>query len=97
MFKAAIIVCVYMLILSIILFAMMGVDKRRARKGGRNRIPEAALFRMAGLGGAVGGWIAMYVFRHKTKHTSFKVFFPALALVDLAILLVLCLKNSIQM
>ena len=62
----------------------MGVDKYRAIRR-RWRIPEATLFILALGGGACGGTVGMYSFRHKTKHWYFAVFFPLLALAQLAL------------
>ena len=62
----------------------MGVDKYRAIRR-RWRIPEAMLFILALVGGACGGTVGMYSFRHKTKHWYFAVFFPLLALAQLAL------------
>ena len=36
--------------------------------------------------GALGGTLGMYVFRHKTKHWYFKLFFPLMLLVQAAVL-----------
>jgi len=60
---------------NLISFALMGADKSRARKGQR-RIPEKTLFLAAGCFGALGGVAGMQVFRHKTKHWYFQLFFP---------------------
>ena len=62
----------------------MGVDKYKAIRR-RWRIPEATLFILALIGGAGGGTVGMYSFRHKTKHWYFAVFFPLLALAQLAL------------
>ena len=70
--------------MSVLGFAVMGIDKSKAKKG-QWRIKEAVLFAFAILGGAVGSTLGMYVFRHKTKHWYFAVFFPLLALVDIAL------------
>lgn len=71
-------------IMSIIGFTLMGVDKVKAKKG-EWRIKEATLFAFAIFFGAVGSTLGMLVFRHKTKHWYFAVFFPLLALVDVAL------------
>ncbi len=76
---------VYLGIVSLVLFIMMGHDKRQARRGGR-RVPEKRLFAVAALGGALGGWLGMHAFHHKTRHWYFKFGFPALALLYLAAL-----------
>ena len=77
-------VAIYFLAINIVLFVVMGVDKYRAIRQ-RWRIPEATLFILALVGGACGGTVGMYSFRHKTKHWYFAVFFPLLALAQLAL------------
>ena len=77
-------VAIYFLAINIVLFVVMGVDKYRAISR-RWRIPEATLFILALVGGACGGTVGMYSFRHKTKHWYFAVFFPLLALAQLAL------------
>lgn len=77
-------VCLYiawLLLLSVILFAVMGRDKRLARAR-RRRVSEASLFLLALAGGALGGVLGMQIFRHKTQHTKFVLGFPALALLQ---------------
>ena len=69
---------------SLILFIAMGLDKLRAKRGAW-RIPERTLFWLAALGGGIGGVIGMSVFHHKTKHNSFKVGFPLLTVLNLAV------------
>lgn len=82
---------VYLGIVSLVLFIMMGHDKRQARRGGR-RVPEKRLFAVAALGGALGGWLGMHAFHHKTRHWYFKFGFPALALLYLAALAFIFIK-----
>ena len=77
-------VTIYFLAINIVLFVVMGVDKYRAIRR-RWRSPEATLFILALVGGACGGTVGMYSFRHKTKHWYFAVFFPLLALAQLAL------------
>lgn len=68
-------------VMSLITFAMMGIDKHRA-KAGKWRIRERTLFIAAFCLGAIGGTAGMRVFHHKTKHWYFKVFFPLLAVLQ---------------
>lgn len=70
-------------LMSLILFVVMGIDKSAA-KGKRRRVPEKTLFLLAALGGGLGGVLGMSVFRHKTKHISFRLGMPALLLLNLA-------------
>lgn len=74
----------YLLIINVIGVLIMYVDKQKAKRG-QYRIPEATLWKVAFAGGAVGTTIGMKIFRHKTKHTSFKVGFPAVALLESAL------------
>lgn len=71
--------------MNVIAFILMGTDKVKAKLDKR-RIPEKVLFLFAILFGAIGGTIGMYSFRHKTRHWYFAVFFPALAILQLALL-----------
>jgi len=63
-------VVAYILGFGLITFLTYGYDKFRAVRHGR-RVPELALQSLSVLGGALGGWAGMLVWRHKTKHTSF--------------------------
>ena len=83
---------VLLAVMSVFLFAMMGIDKGKARRG-TWRIPEKTLFVFALLGGAVGGTAGMFLFRHKTKHLSFRLGFPLLAAAQLALLARLWMKS----
>ncbi len=74
----------WLALMSLVLFAVMGADKRRAKAGAR-RVPEKTLFLLALLGGAIGGVLGMRVFHHKTKHWYFAWGFPILALLQLAL------------
>ena len=71
----------YLAAVNLAAFALMGLDKRRARRGAW-RISEKALFLPAVLGGALGGLLGMRVFHHKTKHWYFRFGMPALLIVQ---------------
>lgn len=71
----------YLAAVNLAAFALMGLDKRRARRGAW-RISEKALFLPAVLGGALGGLLGMRVFHHKTKHWYFRFGLPALLILQ---------------
>ena len=79
----------YLLVINLEGFALMGIDKSRARRG-RRRIAEATLFIVAALGGSLGVLCGMYAFRHKPLHTSFTVGIPLLLFFQ-AVLITLAL------
>ena len=80
-----VILLLWVLIMSLAAFALFGMDKRKAKRGGW-RIPERTLFSAAILGGTPGAMLGMKVFHHKTKHWYFKVFFPVLLVMQVALL-----------
>ena len=75
----------YLLIINVISYTAMGMDKYRAVKQ-QWRIPEKTLFLFALLGGSAGGLFGMYFFRHKTLHKKFSVGFPLLLIVQCLLL-----------
>ena len=78
------ILAIYFLIMNIAGFFSMGIDKNRAKKN-KWRIPEKRLFLIAILGGSLGSILGMQVFRHKTKHTSFKIGMPCIFILQVII------------
>ena len=79
---------IYLAVVNIAAFMLMGIDKRRAKRGAW-RIPERTLFLPAILGGSLGAILGMQVFRHKTRHRQFTVGMPLILLVQLAVVGVL--------
>lgn len=75
---------IYILIMNIIGFCLMGLDKHRARTR-QWRVPENILFGAALLGGSAGAWAGMYVFHHKTRHWYFVVGIPLILAAQLAL------------
>lgn len=79
------ILLVVLIMMNLLAFALMGIDKAKA-KAGAWRIPEKTLFLVTALFGGLGGTLGMSFFRHKTKHWYFKLGFPALLVVQIALL-----------
>lgn len=57
---------------SLLTFCLYVADKNKAKKG-KWRIPESSLLGFSLLGGGLGGYLAMFAVRHKTKHWYFHV------------------------
>ena len=72
-------------VMNVVAFTLIGIDKRRARRGAW-RISERALFMTTACFGGLGGVLGMKVFHHKTQHWYFRVFFPVLLVLQIAIL-----------
>lgn len=79
-----IIVLAYLVIVNVVGFVLMFVDKKRAQNN-QWRIKEATLFLTAAIGGSIGSMLGMKVFRHKTKHLSFMIGMPAIFIVQMAL------------
>ena len=61
---------IYLIVISIITYFTYASDKRKAQKG-KWRIREKTLLLLSFFGGAVGGYLAMHLKYHKTKHWYF--------------------------
>ncbi|WP_042474780.1 DUF1294 domain-containing protein [Bacillus ndiopicus] len=81
-------VLAYVAVMSLILCILMYSDKSRAVNK-KWRIAEKTLFIVAIFGGAIGGVLGMYLFRHKTRHNLFAFGFPLLAAVQTYLLVTL--------
>ena len=78
----------YFIAINIITFIAFGVDKQKAIEQ-KSRIRIITLLGLSFIGGAIGGWIAMYTFRHKTKKDYFTVGLPLIVLMHIVVILYL--------
>ena len=72
-------------VLNAVSFGLMAYDKQCARLK-KWRVPEKTLFLATPCFGGLGGLLGMTVMRHKTKHWYFRLFFPLLLVLQLALL-----------
>ena len=82
---------VYLLIVNVIAFFAMGIDKWKAKKDAW-RIPESTLMALVLIGGGIGGIAGMYTFHHKTKKPKFYIGFPAMLVLEIAVLIWILVK-----
>ena len=75
-------IIIYLVIINLIAFLTMWLDKRKAEKG-KWRIPENSLLLLVLLGGGIGGIAGMYTFRHKTKKMRFTIGFPIILISEI--------------
>ena len=76
---------IYLIIINLIAFIAMYLDKRKARYG-KWRIPEQSLFILALIGGSIGAIVGMYTFRHKTKKFRFSIGFPVILILQVVLI-----------
>ena len=75
----------YLLAINAVTFIVYGIDKYKAKKA-QWRISEATLLLLAVLGGSIGAWMGMKVWRHKTMHMKFKYGIPDILLIQIALM-----------
>ena len=77
---------------SVASFFTYGYDKTIA---GRNvtRVPEVVLHLLTLLGGTLGSFLGMQIFRHKTQKKSFQLVFWAIAIVQIVVIVLLVTRQ----
>jgi len=83
----------YLIGINVIAFLVYGIDKWKAKKS-LWRIRETALLGLAVLGGSIGAWLGMKVWRHKTMHKKFKYGIPLILIAQIAIVLLVSCKTK---
>jgi uncharacterized membrane protein YsdA (DUF1294 family) len=86
------VVLAYLAVMTIVGLIIMKADKTKAEKN-KWRIKEATLFLVSAIGGSLGTWAGMYLFRHKTKHWYFVVGMPLILIIHIALLVFLFYKG----
>lgn len=76
-------------VVNAVAFFVMAWDKAQSRRSGINRISEGMLFFMAVAFGALGVFLGMLAFRHKTRTWYFLLGIPLAFAGNLALLVVL--------
>ena len=79
-------ILIYLIIINLITFIVFALDKIYAIKK-KWRFKEISLLGMCFVGGAIGGFLAMYLFRHKTKKKLFVIGVPLIIVIHLFIIL----------
>lgn len=75
---------IYLVVVNVATFFVYGIDKLKARRG-RWRVPEATLLTLAAVGGSIGAWCGMRVWRHKTLHAKFRYGVPTIIIAQIAL------------
>ena len=78
--------------ISIASFFTYGYDKSIAGRG-VTRVPEVVLHLLTALGGTIGTFAGMQIFRHKTRKKSFQLVFWAIVAVQVILIVLLLLRR----
>lgn len=79
-------IIVYIIILNILGYLIMYIDKRRAKKQ-QWRISEQTILLITFLGGGIGTTLGMYTFRHKTKKIKFIIGLPLITIIEIVVII----------
>ena len=79
-------ILIYLIIINLITFIVFALDKIYAIKK-KWRYKEISLLGMCFVGGAIGGFLAMHLFRHKTKKKLFVIGVPLIIVIHLVMIL----------
>ena len=86
-------ILIYLLAINMFAFFLYGIDKWKAKRS-KWRIPEITLLSIAVIGGSIGAWLGMKVWRHKTMHKKFKYGIPLILMIQIALVLLLIVKKE---
>lgn len=86
---------VLLILINLCGLVIMGYDKSQSRWPGARRVPERTLFLIALVGGAVGVYLGMKIFRHKTRHRIFSVGMPLIIFAQAALYLIFLYKPEL--
>ena len=84
-------IVLYVILINILGFATMALDKFKAQKGFW-RTPEKTIFTITLLGGGIGTISGMYIFRHKTKKLKFTIGLPTILFSEIFLIIYLIIK-----
>ncbi len=75
-------IIIYVCVVNVVAFFLYGLDKEKAKRH-LWRIPEATLLGVALLGGSIGAFLGMQIFRHKTKKAKFYLGVPLIFILQM--------------
>lgn len=87
------ILMIYLAIINATAMLLMLADKVKAKKKAW-RIPERTLLLTAALGGSLGAFLGMELFRHKTKHLRFALGIPVMLAIHILLAVIFLTKTA---
>lgn len=82
---------IYLILINIVAFLAMFIDKKKAEKG-KWRTKESTLLILAVIGGSIGAIIGMYVFHHKTQKPRFFIGIPIIIVLQILLIIAITIK-----
>ena len=78
----------YLVLVNALGLLIMPIDKENAKRGWR-RVSELTLMSIAFIGGSIGMYLGIFIFRHKTKKLLFTVGIFVMILFQIGVLIFL--------
>lgn len=82
-----------LVLLNIFGFILVSLDKYKA-KNRLWRIPERSFFLLSIMGGSVGVYLGLFVFKHKTRHWYFMTLIPLILIAQIVFIYFLFKKRG---
>lgn len=86
--REEIIFLIYIILINLISFIAMGIDKKKAKKSNW-RISENTLISLCIVGGSFGNIVGMLWYKHKTNKKKFYILVPIINIIQKIIFLVI--------
>lgn len=87
-------ILIYLLTINLFTILLFFIDKRKASKG-QYRISEKTLLTCCAIGGSIGGFVAMQLFRHKTQKRSFLLPFYLIVVIQIMLVYFYCKQQNL--
>lgn len=79
-------ILIYAVVVNFVSLFLYGIDKWNAIHD-RRRIPEKTLIGIAAIGGSIGAYAGMQMFRHKIRKPKFYIGVPIILAIQAAVLI----------
>ena len=87
-------ITIYLIVINLVTIIVFAVDKAKACAN-KWRIKELYLFLLSFVGGALGGIVAMDMFRHKTRRKSFVIGLRLMLVMQVVLVVFLLIKGIV--
>lgn len=78
-------ISIYIVSINILAFSMFMSDKNNSKKHPKQRIRERSLLSVCFWGGALGGFVGMHLFHHKTLHKNFTIGITVMLIIQVLV------------
>ena len=88
-----VLVSVYVIAINVYSFMLINTQRKSESDGECSKVRDGSLFITALLGGALGIYLAIFIFKYRTRSLFLMVFMPVIAVLNAFILIYAFLKD----